>query len=112
MVVCNGVSPYLGMRTMGAYEMYSGYLHIGGRSNHLLVPAMPAWKYNHAQRWVIVEESSDSLLQAYATRPILFLSFTRFAAAIVDALNAWEPPILPVGSRGFGKVENQRPGPQ
>lgn len=65
LLVANGIFPYLGIKTMGSLEMFSGYLHLGGRTNHLLIPPVEWWG-DQTQRWVQILDSTDETLRRYA----------------------------------------------
>lgn len=78
----NGLAPYAGLRTLAAYEMFSGYLHAGGRSNHRLVPA-GARLFRYTDRWVHLHETTHPRLRAYAERDLV-ISWTHLRRLAAD----------------------------
>ncbi len=85
LVALNGLAPYAGFRTLASYEMFSGYLHLGGRTNHLLVPA-EARRFPYVDRWVHVHETSHPRLAHYAGRDLV-ISWTHFRRLAADGLH-------------------------
>ncbi|MBW3603377.1 MAG: hypothetical protein KY460_00470 [Actinobacteria bacterium] len=62
LVVLNGVTPYIGLKTAFGWNMYANLVTSGGRSNHLLVPGVaPAVD----AEYVVVTAASEEALRAY-----------------------------------------------
>jgi hypothetical protein len=77
LVVANGANPYLGLKNVQAFSMFSNLRTEGGASNHLVVPA--SWQLFDWQRdLVTIQSSSDSVLAELteARRYIHFFSTT------------------------------------
>ncbi len=70
LVVLNGATPYLQLKTGYGWNMYSNLTVAGGSSNHLVVPA--ADLRGDQRDLVAVERASDPLVDAYADRPVRF----------------------------------------
>lgn len=85
LVALNGLAPYVGFRTLASYEMFSGYLHLGGRTNHLLIAA-EARRFPYVDRWVHVRETSHPRLAHYAGRDLV-ISWTHFRRLAADGLH-------------------------
>jgi hypothetical protein len=65
MVVANGVSPYLGLKTESSWAMFSNLRTEGGQSNHLLVP-VGLQLFDFQRDLVELVEASDRGLQSLA----------------------------------------------
>ena len=64
LVVLNGMSQYLGLKTENAFTMYSNLRTEGGRNNHLF---MPAWRLvGYQDDLVEVVETDEPRLRRYA----------------------------------------------
>jgi hypothetical protein len=77
LVLANGANPYLGLKNVQAFSMFSNLRTEGGASNHLLIPA--AWQLFDWQRdLVTIHSSSDGVLAELteARRYIHFFSTT------------------------------------
>jgi hypothetical protein len=67
LVFLNGLTPYLGLKTEGAWAMFSNLRTENGRSNHLFVP-VSIQLFDYQRDLVQVTRSSDNFLQAVARR--------------------------------------------
>lgn len=77
LVFLNGLNPYLGLKNVQSFSMFSNLKTAGGTSNHLLVPA--SWQVADFQNdLVTILSSSDSVLAELteARRYIHFFSTT------------------------------------
>lgn len=62
LVVLNGLTPYIGLKTAFGWNMYANLATSGGRSNHLLIPDVPPVV---DAEYVVVTAASDKALGAY-----------------------------------------------
>ena len=70
LVFASGLSPYLGLRTLNTFAMYSNLRTEGDSSNHFLVPS--SWQlFDYQRDLVSVEESNIPELHAIASRRLL-----------------------------------------
>jgi hypothetical protein len=69
LVVANGLSPYLGLRTVPTFSMFSNLRTEGGRTNHLFVPATALRVASWQEDLVTVIEAEDEELRRFARRP-------------------------------------------
>ena len=60
LLIANGFSPYLGLKTESSFAMFSNIRTEGGRSNHLFIPNYQLFDYQ--KTLVEVVESTDSRL--------------------------------------------------
>jgi hypothetical protein len=65
LVVLNGLTPYLELKTAYGWNMYSNLVTVDGESNHLLVRDTLPLRSGH-QNLVAISASDDPGLQAYA----------------------------------------------
>ncbi len=113
LVVLNGMSPFLELRTAYAFNMYSNLETASGDSNHFLVPrTLPLTDYQDDR--VSILESSDPDLQLYATQQfdIPFLQLRDYLSQHRDAslrLPARRPD--PRGASCLGRSGPGRAGP-
>ncbi len=86
LVVLNGLSPYLGLKTESSFAMFSNLRTEGKESNHLLVPA-GTQIFGFQEDLVEVTDSSHPALRGYADRQELlpFLEFRRLTRRYPDA---------------------------
>ncbi|HVR30240.1 MAG TPA: HTTM domain-containing protein [Thermoanaerobaculia bacterium] len=70
LVLVNGIAPYLGWKTGGAFNMYSNLRVEGDRPNHLFLPGSLRLSRHHGDLVAIVS-SSDPELHAYGQRKVL-----------------------------------------
>ena len=70
LVLANGISPYLGWKTGGAFNMYSNLRVEGDRPNHLFLPGSLRLSRHHRDLVAIVS-SSDPELEAYGEAEVL-----------------------------------------
>jgi hypothetical protein len=77
LVLANGANPYLGLKNVQAFSMFSNLRTEGGASNHLLVPAA-SQLFDWQRDLVTIQSSSDSVLAELteARRYIHFFSTT------------------------------------
>ncbi len=67
LVFLNGLNPYLGLKNVQSFSMFSNLRTEGGRSNHLIVPG--SWQPADFQRdLVTILSSSDSVLMELTER--------------------------------------------
>jgi mRNA-degrading endonuclease RelE of RelBE toxin-antitoxin system len=64
LMVLNGASPYLGLKTESSFSMYSNLRTEGGKSNHLFIPHFQA--FNFQKKIVKIISSTDKALQRLA----------------------------------------------
>ena len=79
LVVCNGLCPYLGLKTTTAFSMFSNIRTENGISNHLFVPAFTQIA-SYQRDLVTIRESSSPWLRALAQRRdrLVHFEFQRF----------------------------------
>lgn len=86
LVVVNGLSPYLGLKTEHAFSMFSNLRTEGNRSNHLFIPA-DTQVFGFQDDLVEVRSSSSPALQGWADRGEL-LPWLEFRAQASDQPDA------------------------
>lgn len=67
LVLLNGASPYLGLKTRSCFTMFSNLRTEGGTSNHLIVPASTQIA-GFQKEMVLILESSDPILAKLADK--------------------------------------------
>ena len=73
-----GLSPYLGFRTEGSFSMFSNLRTEGGRSNHLLMPAVPLFNYQTDLVTLVDTNDRDLLIRTnFRTRRLVFFEFQK-----------------------------------
>jgi hypothetical protein len=92
LLVLNGITPYLGLKTENAFAMFSNLRTEGGVSNHLIAPA-GAQLFRYQDDLVQVTSSSNRLLTAVARDGLLIPYFevrSRPRASVAYRLNGGE----------------------
>ncbi|MBN8733627.1 MAG: HTTM domain-containing protein [Acidobacteria bacterium] len=80
LVVASGLSPYLGLRTLNTFAMYSNLRTEGDSSNHFLIPS--SWQvFDYQRDLVSVEESNIPELHSIASRGLL-VPYQQLRAAV------------------------------
>ncbi len=69
LVVLNGMSPYLGLRTVPAFSMFSNLRTEGGITNHLFMPATALRVASYQEDLVTILAVEDHGLRRFARRP-------------------------------------------
>lgn len=71
LILCSGVTPYLGLATDRAFSMYSNLRTEGGRSNHFLIPAQ--WQIASYQRDLValLESNAPPLARLASDRMVI-----------------------------------------
>jgi hypothetical protein len=69
LVIGNGLSPYLGLRTVPTFSMFSNLRTEGGRTNHLFMPATGLRVASWQEDLVRVIDAEDEDLRRFARRP-------------------------------------------
>ena len=69
LVFLNGVSPYLGLRTVPAFSMFSNLRTEGGITNHLFMPATALRVASYQEDLVTILAVEDDGLRRFARRP-------------------------------------------
>ena len=101
LVVLNGLSPYVGVKTATGFTMYANLATVDGRANHLLVPKLPVLRdveyvrvtgtdAPHLQgytgsRWLVPEVN---LLDHLAAHPDATVSYARGDGTVVSGTGA------------------------
>jgi hypothetical protein len=100
LVILNGLTPYLGLKSQSAFTMYSNLQTEEGRWNHTLVPE-DVRAFGFLERPVRVIASDDPELAAAARegRELAWLAFTERTSSRPDAAVTYER----AGSRAFVK---------
>lgn len=91
LVVLNGLTPYLELKTAFGWNMYSNLVTVDGETNHLLIPGTLPLREGHEDLVTIVD-SSDPGLAAYATENYLlpWPSFVSYIGAHPDISVSFE----------------------
>lgn len=63
LVLLNGLSPYLGLKTAFGFNMYSNLTTAGGETNHLLVPATAEFRRGQAETALILDSSDEDFAE-------------------------------------------------
>jgi hypothetical protein len=74
LVVLNGMSPYLGLRTQLSFSMFSNLRTEGGRSNHLFMPRLATLE-PYEDDLIEIVDSSDPSFQALKQEQLLLPYF-------------------------------------
>ena len=69
LVVLNGMSPYLGLRTVPTFSMFSNLRTEGGITNHLFMPATALRVASYQEDLVTILAVEDDGLRRFARRP-------------------------------------------
>jgi hypothetical protein len=69
LVFLNGISPYLGLRTVPAFSMFSNLRTEGGITNHLFMPATALRVASFQEDLVTILDVDDEGLKRFARRP-------------------------------------------
>jgi len=87
LVIINGISPYLGLKTQTSWSMFSNLRTEGGKTNHILI-RKPFYIADFQNDLVEIVESSDPALQAVKNSGYLipYFEFRRYMSTkkIVD----------------------------
>ncbi|MDP9021134.1 MAG: hypothetical protein M3N57_00235, partial [Actinomycetota bacterium] len=102
LVVLNGLTPYLELKTAFGFDMYSNLVTVAGASNHLVIPAtLPLTDVQ--EDLVAIRSSSEPGLQWYADNDYA-LPWLTFRAYLDD-----HPDVAVLYVRG-GELHDIRPG--
>ncbi|MBK9166831.1 MAG: HTTM domain-containing protein [Bryobacterales bacterium] len=105
LVVLSGLSPYLGLRTLNTFSMYSNLRVEGGTSNHFAVPA--GWQIVGWQRDMVeIESSNVPGLQALAGSG-LAAPYEQMRAVLSREMRAGRGPMEVVYRRGGERIETR-----
>ena len=69
LLLLNGMSPYLGLRTVPAFSMFSNLRTEGGITNHLFMPATALRVASFQEDLVTILDAEDDGLRRFARRP-------------------------------------------
>ena len=96
MLIMNGLSPYLGLKTQTAFSMFSNLRTEGGLTNHLFMP-LDLMVSNTTLNLVTVESSNSRWLQKTVNAGDLVPFFELRRAASLDPSSNFEVVYTPLG---------------
>lgn len=91
LIVLNGLSPYVGLKTEHSFTMFSNLVTEGDSPNHLIVPASLRL-FGMQDDVVRIVDSSHPRIRRYAERrrPLVYYSFQRLVGAYPSASVTYE----------------------
>jgi hypothetical protein len=82
LVLINGISPYIGLKTQSSWSMFSNLRTEGGASNHLVIKH-PYYLAGYQTDLVEIKDSSDPRLKAFKEKgySITYFELKRYMSA-------------------------------